>query len=299
MMSEVFVNECVIPNHAHVTLTVMNDIIEVQYLEKYNNQNNIKKLDDDSYLILSTGEIRKFKKSDDRLSNKNSFRQTFKRLRYLINNNFSGLDNELFVTLTYAENMQDTARLYSDLDKFMKRLRYRFKDLSKIEYITVVEPQKRGAWHAHILIKFIDLEEVFIPNAQIASIWSLGFVNVQSIAKMNIDNLGAYLTAYLTDLPLDEVSLSDLKNGTKVKDIDGKYFIKGARLKMYPKGINFYRKSRGIVFPDRINIPYSEIKKYVGTAIPTYSKRLDLNTNDFCNTIIYQHYNLKRQKGNI
>lgn len=84
----------------------------------------------------------------------------------------------------------------------------------------------------------------------------------------------------------------------KYKNVNGKYFAKGARLKLYPKGINFYRKSRGIIFPERISIPYSDIKKYVGTAIPTYSKRLDLNTNDFCNTIIYEHYNLKRQNGN-
>ena len=295
----VFRNECIIPDYANVTLTITNNIIEVQYLEKYNNQNNIKKLDDDNYLILSTGEIRKFKKTDDRLGNKNSFRQTFKKLRYLINNNFCGLNNELFVTLTYAENMQDTDKLYRDLDKFMKRLRYKYKEISKIEYLTVVEPQNRGAWHAHILIKFIDLDKIYIPNALISSIWGLAFVNVQSISKMNIDNLGAYLTAYLTDLPVDDVSLDEFKKAEKFKKVNDKFYIKGARLKLYPKGMNFYRKSKGIKFPERFNIPYSDIKKYVGTAIPTYSKRLDLNTNDFCNTIIYHHYNLKRQKGNI
>lgn len=297
-MNEVIRSECIIPDYANVTLTITNSIIEVQYLEKYNNQNNIRKLDDDRYLILSTGEIRNFEKNDDRLGNKNSFRQTFKKLRYLINNNFCGNDNELFITLTYAENMKDATRLYFDLNKFIKRLKYKFKDVSRIEYITVVEPQKRGAWHAHILMKFIDLDDIYIPNALISSIWGFGFVNVQSIARLSIDNLGAYLTAYLTDLPLDEMSPKELNDEMKYKNVNGKYFAKGARLKLYPKGINFYRKSRGIIFPERISIPYSDIKKYVGTAIPTYSKRLDLNTNDFCNTIIYEHYNLKRQNGN-
>ena len=293
-MDEFVRSECLIPEYANVTLTLTNNIVEVQYLEKYNNQNNIRKLNDDYYLILSTGEIRKFKKNDDRVSSKNSFRQTFKKLRYFINNNFCGLGNELFITLTYAENMQDVKRLYFDLNKFIKRLRYKFKDISKIEYITVVEPQKRGAWHAHILFKFLDVDEIFIPNALIASIWGFGFVNVQSIAKMSCDNLGAYLTAYLTDLPLDDLSDDDLNKIKKFKKVNGKYFAKGARLKLYPKGMNFYRKSRGILFPERFTIPYSDIKKYVGTAIPTYSKRLDLNTNDFCNTIIYHHYNLNR-----
>ena len=297
-MIEFVRNECVIPDYANVTLTVTNNIVEVQYLEKYNNQNNIKKLNDDYYLVLSTGEIRKFEKNDDRLSNKNSFRQTFKKLRYLINNNFCGLENELFLTLTYAENMQDTKRLYLDLKNFIKRLKYKFKDKSRIEYITVVEPQKRGAWHAHILIKFIDLDKIYIPNALISSIWGLGFVNVQSIAKMSVDNLGAYLTAYLTDLPIGDIPINEIDKYKKFKKVNDKYFVKGARLKLYPKGMNFYRKSKGIKFPERINVPYSDIKKYVGNAIPTYSKRLDLNTNDFCNTIIYHHYNLKRQKDN-
>ena len=286
-MSEIVRSECIIPYYANVTLTVTNSIIEVQYLEKYNNQNNIKKLSDDYYLILSTGEIRKFEKNDDRLSNKNSFRQTFKKLRYLINNNFCGLNNELFITLTYAENMQDTSRLYCDLEKFMKRLRYKYKNISQIEYITVVEPQKRGAWHAHILIKFIDVDKIYIPNALISSVWGLGFVNVQSIAKMSVDNLGAYLTAYLTDLPIGDIPINEIDKYKKFKKVNDKYFVKGARLKLYPKGMNFYRKSKGIKFPERFNIPYSDIKKYVGTAIPTYSKRLDLNTNDFCNTVVY------------
>lgn len=297
-MSEIVRSECIIPDYVNVTLTVTNSIIEVQYLEKYNNQNNIKKLNDDYYVILSTGEIRKFEKNDDRLSNKNSFRQTFKKLRYLINNNFCGLDNELFLTLTYAENMQDSTRLYLDLNKFIKRLKYKFKDKSRIEYITVVEPQKRGAWHAHILIKFIDLDKIYIPNALISSVWGLGFVNVQSIAKMSVDNLGAYLTAYLADLPIDDIPIHEIDKFKKFKKVNDKYFVKGARLKLYPKGMNFYRKSKGIKFPERFNILYSDIKKYVGTVTPTYSKRLDLNTNDFCNTIIYHYYNLKRQKDN-
>lgn len=294
-MNDILKNDCSIPDYANVTITKTNDIVEVQYLEKRNNFNNIKRLDDKRYLVISTGEIKEFNKNEKRLDNHNSFRQTFKKLRYLINNNFVGAKNELFLTLTYAENMTDHKRLYFDLDKFLKRLRYKYIKKSNIEYITVIEPQKRGAWHAHILLKFTDLKEIYIPNSVIAEIWGLGFVNVQSIAKMSIDNIGAYLTAYLTDLPLE--SASDLRKYDELKEVDGKYYIKGSRLRLYPKGINFYRKSKGIIYPERITVPFSEIKKYVGNAVPTYSKKFNIKIDDFDNTIIFYHYNLKRKKG--
>ena len=58
IMSEIVRSECIIPDYANVTLTVTNNIVELQYLEKYNNQNNIKKLNDDYYIIWSTGEVR-------------------------------------------------------------------------------------------------------------------------------------------------------------------------------------------------------------------------------------------------
>ena len=63
----------------------------------------------------------------------------------MINNNFTGKPNELFVTLTYAKNMTDTKRLYTDMNKFIKRLKYKYKESSDIDYLAVVEPQGRGA----------------------------------------------------------------------------------------------------------------------------------------------------------
>lgn len=296
-MNDDLLNGC-IPKDSIVTMTKTNHIIEVQYLEKCNNQLNIKRLDNENYIVLSTGEQKKFKKSNKRLDNLNSFRQTFKKLRYLINNNFTGLKNELFVTLTYAENMTDTKRLYFDLKNFLKRLRYEYRHLSKIDYIIVIEPQKRGAWHAHILLKFIDVENIYIENKDMAKIWGFGFVNVRAISTMGVDNIGAYLTAYLTDLPVDNINdkkFDKFKNNIHLKKVNNKYYLKGERLKLYPKGMNFYRCSRGIKYPDRFKIPYSDIKKYVGDSKPTYSFLKTFKTDDFDNLILYEYYNLKRQ----
>lgn len=281
----------------NVTLTKMNHIIEVQYMEKRNTRANILKLNSDEYIVLDTGEIKEFQKTSDRSQGKNSLYQTFKRLRYLINNNFSGASNELFITLTYKENMTDKDRLYNDVDKFLKRFRYKYKDISTIDYINVVEPQNRGAWHCHILFRFNDLDKIYIPNDEVRELWGFGFVTVRSIDK--VDNLGAYLTAYLTDIAIDEIDnefiLKNGLNGSKIKEVEGKKYVKGARLCLYPKGMNIYRSSRGIKKPERIDIPFQDIKKYVGSRQPTYSSEIFIDTDDFTNTIAYYHYNLKRE----
>lgn len=295
-----------ISNFDYVTVTEMNHIIEVQYMEKMNSRVNIKKLSKDKYINLDTGEIRDFEHIENRKGSINSLRQTFKKLRYLINNNFVGSSNELFVTLTYAENMTDSKRLCDDLEKFNKKLRYKYKEETSIDNITVVEPQERGAWHAHILYKFNNLDKIYIPNqhidnkpvnAPLFDMWGKGWVTVKS--TRNLDNVGAYLTAYLTDIELnDETKHLAYEDNTEIieREIDGqkKKFIKGGRLHLYPPGMNLYRKSKGIVYPDRKKMIYSDVKKIVGSATPHYSRKIDVSTNDFENTIIYEQYNMKR-----
>ena len=280
-----------------VTVTEMNHLTEIQYMEKMNNRANIKKLNSDEYVDLKTGEIKEFEKTENRSQSFNSLRQTFKKLRYLINNNFTGKRNELFLTLTYAENMTDPKKLYDDIRKFVMRLKYHFEDESTIDYINVVEPQGRGAWHCHVLLRFNDLEKIFIANKKMAEIWGHGFVTIKSM--QNVDNIGAYLSAYLADLELtnENVHLA-MQNDLKVivKEIDGqkKHFIKGGRLHMYPTGMNLYRKSAGIKFPERKKMKYSEAIKKVGSVQPHFTKDIQISTDDFENTIAYEQYNSKR-----
>lgn len=280
-----------------VTVTEMNHLTEIQYMEKMNNRANIKKLNSDEYVDLQTGEIKEFEKTENRSQSYNSLRQTFKRLRYLINNNFVGSRNELFLTLTYAENMQDPKKLYTDVEKFIKRLKYRFKDKTTIDYINVVEPQERGAWHCHLLLRFNDLENIFIANKKMADLWGHGFVTIKSMK--DVDNIGAYLSAYLADLELTSENIHKaLSEGLKVveREIDGqkKKFIKGGRLHLYPTGMNLYRKSKGVIPPERKKMKYSEAIKKVGPVQPHFTADITINSDDFENTIAYEQYNSKR-----
>lgn len=291
-----------------VTVTSMNHIIEVQYMQRMNRKAHIKKLGKDRYLNLGTGEIKEFKHIENRSQSFNSLRQTFKKLRYLINNNFTGKGNELHVTLTYAENMTDTDRLYRDFDKFMKRLRYSFRNETTIDYLNVIEPQGRGAWHCHLLLRFNDLEEIYIPNkfddvtgkpvdAPLYKLWGHGFVTIKGLK--DVDNIGAYLSAYLADIELTEGNIAkflgtDYEIVTKQVDGKEKRFVKGGRLCMYPPGVNLYRKSAGIRFPERERMKYRDMKKIVGFAKPHYEKTYNIENEEFDNIIHYEQYNLKR-----
>lgn len=279
---------------AKVTVTDMGHIVEVQHMEKRNTECHIRKIDSNHYVNLKTGELLEFAKSDNRSQNENSLRQTFKKLRYLINNNFNGSQNELHVTLTYKENMTDLDRLYKDFKRFMMRLKRSFKDVSTIDYLNVIEPQQRGAWHVHMLIRFNDVDSVWVPNKELADMWEQGFVTIKSLK--DVDNIGAYLSAYLTDIEVPEGHEVKNEKDVVVKKVEGKdkRFIKGGRLWMYPPGMNLFRKSKGIVYPEREEMTYNDIKKVVGSAKPHYHKQYLVEQDNFKNTITYEQYNLKR-----
>lgn len=307
-----------ISDSSYVTVTNMGHLKEVQYLQHKNNSATIIKVDKDSYYVVNTGEIKGFKHIETRKDSFNSLRQTFKKLRYLINANFIGAPNELHITLTYADNMTDTKQLYNDFDRFIKKLKYKYKDTTTIDYINVIEPQGRGAWHCHLLLRFNDLPKIYIDNKELATMWCKGFVTIRSLK--DVDNIGAYLSAYLADLDVyaddkgilqvGEETYQYMAKGGELGQIVNKITIddngqavtkkvvKGGRLHLYPPGTNIYRKSKGIKEPDREVMTYRKFKKKVGSAKPTYVSGLQLISEDdkeFENTIIYEQYNLKRQ----
>lgn len=118
----------------------------------------------------------------------------------------------------------------------------------------MMEPQEevRGTV---ILLYIWSKKAPYIPNDELYRIWSHGFVKVKKLE--NVDNVGAYLTAYLGDMELTEdTDLSNISH-VDIKTVDvetdeglqTKRFIKGARLHMYPSNFNMIRYSRGIKKP--------------------------------------------------
>jgi hypothetical protein len=296
--------DVLISEGALVTVTRMKHIVEVQHMEKKNHTSHIKKIDADTYVDIATGEIKEFNHIENRKESLNSLRQTFKKMRYLINNNFSGQANEMHIVLTYREHVTDSKKLYSDFDKFFKRLKYRYKDKTSIDYLNVIEPQGSGRWHCHLLLRFNDLDSIFIPNkfddahkpldAPLYDLWGQGWVTIKSLK--GVDNIGAYLSAYLADIELLDDAIVGFHDKVDEKIIEGKKkkFLKGGRLHMYPPGMNLFRSSKGIKTPERIEMSFKEAKKIVGHREPHYSKSIKIKNDEFENTISYLQYNTKR-----
>lgn len=123
---------------------------------------------------------------------KNASRARRKVFRY-VNANFSCASK--FVTFTFAENMTDLKQANRELTKAIKRINRYLKQ--SLQYIVVVEFQERGAVHYHVL-----MNAPYIPNEVLSHLWGQGFVKINAIDS--VDNIGAYITKYMTKENLDE-----------------------------------------------------------------------------------------------
>lgn len=221
---------------------------------------DIVNVDKDHYMDNLTGELREKSHTKSRDENTNSLKKTFSKIRDTINTNVTVNENCLFVTLTYkqqnGEPMTDCRKLYKDFSRYWKRLkRYLEKNKYDIpEYIAVAEPQASGAWHLHVIYIW-KKRHPFIANAKMSELWKEGFTKTTAIG--DVDSMGTYLTAYLTDIPVEE---------SEDGDGNSKRFVKGGRLKYYPTGFNIMRASRGIKKPVKRWIGPEEIQRMTKNA---------------------------------
>lgn len=271
-----------------------------------------KKIDKDHYVDTRTGELFEYEHIENRAESTESIRHTLAYIRALINTNVTEPDNVRWVTLTYGENMTDSKRLYEDYFKFWKRFCYWCKKqgYEKPEYITVQEPQGRGAWHVHAF--FIWSQKApFIPNDTMRQLWQQGFTKTK--AMQDCDNVGAYFSAYLGDMPLDEVQAlppEEMKKSLagsvtieekQFTDDEGltkdKKFVKGGRLYLYPPGMNIVRKTKGIRLPEVEYMSRSEAEKKVCSAKQTFSQTYEVldDGGAVVNIISKAYYNSKRK----
>lgn len=290
--------------NCEVRVKKMGNVTEVRYMKR-NAECNLKKLNKDSYVVLSTGELKEFEHTETRAENLTSVSQSLANLRDLLNTNITDTSRCLWVTLTYEENMQDNRRLYQDFRKFHMRMMHYLKkhSLPTYEYIVAMEPQGRGAWHAHLVMIYPD-KAPFIPNDTLASVWGHGFTKTKPLK--DVDNVGLYLTAYLTDMELPDAISSngkikgDLK-AVSVVDEQGnkqtKAIVKGARLKLYPPGFRIYRTSRGIKKPEVMNCTEAEAMETVGNAPLTFERTIKItdDSGQGFNIINYRQFNKARK----
>lgn len=185
------------------------------------------------------------------------------KCRRMINANFTN-ENDLFITLTYKENMQSVEQGNKDFKQFMQKMNRRFAP-QKLKYLAVIEFQKRGAVHYHMLCNFPitweGKQEREQRERELASIWGHGFCDIIDVKQ--VDNLGAYLLKYMQ------------KNFTDTR-LNGK---------------KRYLFSKTLVQPEVIDD--DRFEAILGTIEGLYPKYTSSYYNDFTGQVQYREYNLK------
>ena len=225
----------------------------------------IKPLGDNRYMVLKSGEIKEFGHNDHK--QKDTLKKTFAALKGILRANFDAEGhNQLFVTLTYKENMTDPERLYEDFKYFWKKLKAQ-KNGHHLEYVTVAEPQARGAWHMHVMIKS-DQPVLYIDKEDMSRIWGHGYTTTE---RLKGDDVGAYYVSYFTSLEIEEQTVVKRKNGSK-------RYKKGARLPMYPLKFKLFRCSEGIIKPMSEYLEHQKVTGQYGE--PYRTSTYDIQEND-------------------
>ena len=240
------------------------DIIEIYnydrgYLKGYENK------------IANTGRKKDYESENYEEHRKQVLQRAKRELRRLINANVGQYGKEFtskFLTLTFSDNVTDLDIANYEFKKFIKRLNYKIYNTkeSNLKYTAVIEFQKRGAIHYHIIIYNMP----YIKANEISNCWDNGFIKINKID--DIDNVGAYVSEYLGD---DEKG-----QGHNIED---------NRL----KGRKSYFSSKGLFKP--VEITDKKIVEQVATALQstdklTYSAEFE---NEHLGKIIYKQYNLK------
>ena len=240
------------------------DVIEVYeydkgYLKGYENNN------------ADTGRKSDYKSENYEEHRKQVLQRAKKNLRRLINANVGQYGKEFtakFLTLTFKDNVKDLDKANYEFKKFIQRLNYHCFGTKKanLKYTCVVEFQKRGAIHYHVIIYNMP----YVKANDISNIWGNGFIKINKID--DIDNVGAYVSEYLGQ--------AEKGQGKDVAD---------DRL----QGKKSYFSSKGLFKP--IEVIDEKKVEQVAAALPkeclTYSA---IFQNEHVGNVSYKQYNLKK-----
>ncbi|MGM9551073.1 MAG: hypothetical protein ACI3XA_02345 [Clostridia bacterium] len=252
------------------------------------NLNKFRKVSKTTYVDTNTGEVKQYKKIDNRSYNLNGVQRSLAKLRRIINLNFVGDNSERFLTLTYSYLMVDSEKIYKDFKSFVKALR----KYHSIEYIAIVEPQSSGSFHIHALLKSFTEKNLDIEADLLDKLWHHGIYHIERLPFKH--NFGAYFAVRVTDLYVDYKE----SNTTKTP----KSIIKGGRLHFYPPGFRIYRCSRGIKKTTAIRMTYGEVKALTNNMKLCYSSSKQIvdvdddGNKQILNIINYEQYTVQKEK---
>lgn len=113
-----------------------------------------------------------------------------------------------FITFTYASNMQDLKQSKEDLRQC---IRYMQKFWKGLKYLYVLEYQRRGAIHYHMLCnipmtiktarngEYKSTEQKELEQYFHEVYWPYGWVDIRNLKEQGVTNVGLYVSVYLVE----------------------------------------------------------------------------------------------------
>lgn len=174
-------------------------------------------------------------------------------IRRLVNCNIGEFSK--FITLTFRENITDLKVANYEWKKFKQRLETKIG--YKLQYLVVIEFQKRGAIHYHCVMFNLP----YVKNKDLAAIWGNGYVKINRID--NVDNVGAYVCKYMTKTDDDRLL-----------------------------GQKMYFASRGLEKP--VEIKEKARVETLASALPASALVYSNTFENTHNSVSYKQYNIKK-----
>ena len=160
-----------IPEDAQVKVKeYTNDVKTVTYVSnKRNNLRRYKRINNKEYIDKKTGEILQYNVQE--VKTEKSLKRTLNGpLADLLINNFTGGNNQIFVTLTFEWDMNDFNKLKWYFDRFWSRLCYKYKSCNLACIYVKEKHSSNKSWHIHAVIKDNNHKYLFIDNSEMNKI---------------------------------------------------------------------------------------------------------------------------------
>lgn len=181
----------------NVKIVRCNDYIQVYFYSDKKVRNNIKNLDINSLKFSSPGVRNPNASIPGQIEDRNIIRTKLNCQRLAKANS---RDWKSFITLTYAENMQDILKAKKDLEYLVTNVKKYKKDF---KYIAIPEFQKRGSIHFHLLTNLSKEDNIIYiqkrnnKNYYHIKYWKKGFTKVDFICN-DIKKIISYISKYMT-----------------------------------------------------------------------------------------------------
>ena len=255
-------------------------------MSKGNNLINYSRQPGNAYTDPKTGKTIAYKTTMKK-TDKNLKRSLNNTVRPLLENNFFGGNNEVFVTLTYAKTMSDLLQLTVDYDKFWRKLCNIYSHL-ELACIYVKEIQKdRYSWHIHSIIKEVNGKYLHIPFDELTKLWGLGNVWINRVSP-RFDNSNYEISI---DKEMQHLKFGNVHSYNKVID----YMCKTKSKKgVFPSGAKIHGNKGKLKGPVISMMTYKEVHQ----AILKNSKCVNSDTtlifddytSDFLNRVKHEYW---------